>query len=299
VSREQSGSPEEKALPAVTADRATTIGLAIVALIWGANFALVKLALQEQVLTPLSFNALRFPLASVVLVFVMLRQHGDKLPDREDLPRVIAMGVIGNVVYQCLFIFGLDQTRAGNASLLLATVPVWTLLLSVFLGHEIPSPLVWTGIVSTFAGMLLIVIGGTGLDLGGVTLQGDLLMVGAAIGWSIYTVGTRPLVQRYGSVAPTAWTLWVGTIGLMLLGSRDLVRTPFGQVSGLAWFGVAYAGIGALTICYLLWYRGVQRLGSARTAAYSNVVPVVSLIVAWLGWGRGRARFRPRGRRSF
>jgi drug/metabolite transporter (DMT)-like permease len=263
----------------VRADRATTIGLAVVALIWGANFSIVKVALAE--VTPLTLNALRFPLASLVLVTVMLLQKGPKLPERRDLPRVLAMGVLGNVGYQCLFIFGLAQTRAGNASLLLATVPVWTLLLSVLLGHEFPSPLVWMGVASTFLGMLLIVGGGAGLDLGGATLRGDLLMVAAAIGWSIYTVGTRPLVQRYGPLRPTAWTLTIGTVGLVAIALGDLAATEFSALSGRAWFGVVYAGVLSLSVAYLLWYRGVERLGSARTAAYSNVVPVITLIVAW------------------
>jgi drug/metabolite transporter (DMT)-like permease len=277
----------------VSTDRITNLGLLGVALIWGANFSIVKEALQE--LTPLSLNALRFPLASALLVVILWKRGRLHLPERRDVLPVLGLGVLGNVIYQLLFIFGLDRTRAGNASLLLATVPAWTILLSYFLGHERPSPLVWAGVAGTLTGMVLVVSGGSGIELGGASLAGDVLMIGAAIGWSLYTVGSRNLIQRYGPIRVTAWTLWVGTLGLVLVGLPSVVTTDFAQLSPLAWVAVVYAGFISLSVAYLLWYRGVQRIGSARTAVYSNLVPVVALIVAWLWLGERPALLQVAG----
>ncbi len=52
-----------------------------------------------------------------------------------------------------------------------------------------------------------------------------------------------------------------------------------------AWVGVAYAGFLSIGLAYLLWYRGVERLGNNRTAVYSNLVPVAALLTAWLWLG--------------
>ena len=267
----------------MSTDRVTNLGLLGVALIWGANFSIVKQALLE--VTPLTLNALRFPLASALLALILWRRGRLHLPKREDLLEVLGLGVLGNIIYQMLFIFGLDLTRAGNASLLLATVPVWTILLSFSLGHERPSPLVWTGVAGTLTGMVLVVAGGAGLELGRATLVGDLLMIASAIGWSLYTVGSRNLIQRYGPMRVTAWTLWVGTVGLVLAGIPSVMRTDLSSLSPLTWGAVLYAGLVSLAVAYVLWYRGVQRIGSARTAVYSNMVPVVALLVAWLWLG--------------
>ena len=49
--------------------------------------------------------------------------------------------------------------------------------------------------------------------------------------------------------------------------------------------GIVYAGVLAIGLAYFIWYRGVRRLGSSRTAAYSNLVPVTALITAWLWIG--------------
>jgi len=265
-------------------DALTDLGLLCLVVIWGVNFSIVKFALVE--LDPLAFNALRFPLACVAL-YVALRLRGLSLrPAAEDIPALVALGLFGNVVYQWLFVVGIDATLAGNASIILATVPVWTTVLSRRLGHERPEPAVWLGVLGTLLGMVLVVAGSASdIGVGANTLKGDTLMIFAAISWAIYTVGSARLVRQYGALRVSAWTIWIGTIGLLVIGGPALTRTPYRAVSGSTWGAVLYAGFLALALAYVAWYRGVEKLGSSRTAVYSNLVPVVALVAAWLWLG--------------
>lgn len=258
--------------------------LMVMAVIWAVNFSIAKVALEE--LSPLAFNALRFPLAAALL-YVVLRSRGTvPLPARAEWPRVLALGVLGNLLYQMCFIFGLDRTTAGNASLLLASTPMITALLSAAVGHERVRPRVWLGVFATFGGILLVVLGGHAqVEAGGNTLAGDLIMFGASLTWAFYTVGSRPLVERYGALPTTAWTLWIGTAGLVLAGLVDAVRTDLQQVSVLTWLAVLYAGVLSIGVAYIIWYYGVAVLGNTRTSTYSNVVPVIALLTAWLVLG--------------
>ena len=260
------------------------LGLLLMAAIWGVNFSVLKVILRD--LDPLALNALRFPLASLALWTLVRRLPGASRPEPADVVRVLVLGVLGNIAYQLCFIFGLNWTLAGNASLLLATTPIWTVVLSSAVGHERPGKWVFIGIIGTFAGMFLVIKGrGDALDFGNSSVRGDILMVMSAILWSIYTVGGRKLVREYGALRMTAWTLWAGTPFLVLLGVPALLGTDFGAVSTGAWLGVLYSGVMAIAIAYLLWYRGVQRLGNSRTAVYSNLVPVAALITAWVWLG--------------
>lgn len=262
----------------------TNLGLLTMVLVWGLNFSVVKAALAH--LPPLGFNALRFPLASLTVWLVLRRRGAIPLPRREDLRRVIVLGLVGNVIYQVAFIVGLDRTRAGNASLLLAASPILTALLSAALGHERVRPRVWGGVLATLAGMALVVLGGQErVSIGFDTLAGDLILVGAALAWSIYTVGSKPLIQRYGPVAVTAWTLWIGSVGVVLLGIPELVGLDWGGVPPASWAAVAFAGIFGIALAYLLWYQGVRYIGNTRTAIYSNLVPVLAILIAWLWLG--------------
>jgi drug/metabolite transporter (DMT)-like permease len=156
----------------------TETALALMVFVWGVNFAVVKRALEA--FDPLAFNALRYPIASA-FVFVVLRAQGPlALPERRDWPRILLLGVLGNVVYQMAFILGLDRTLAGHASLILALTPVFTAFLSSLTGHERPGPRTWLGAALAAAGVALVT--GSALTLGGGSkraLQGDLILLGA------------------------------------------------------------------------------------------------------------------------
>ena len=260
------------------------IALLLMVVIWAVNFSVAKVALEE--LSPLAFNALRFPMAAALL-YVVVRARGIvPLPARAELPRVLALGLLGNFMYQMFFIFGLDRTRAGNASLLLASTPIITALLSAQVGHERVRPRVWVGVIATFGGILLVVLGGRGqIAAGRETVVGDLLMFGASVAWAFYTVGSRPLVERYGALTVTAWTLWIGTAGIICAGMLDTLRTNWDTVGAGTWAAVVYAGVLSIGVAYIIWYYGVGVLGNTRTATYSNIVPVIALAVAWLWLG--------------
>lgn len=256
------------------------LGLGLMAVIWGANFSIAKAALAS--VPPLAFNALRFPFAAGAVLLVLRLRGPLPRPSPRDVSRVIVLGLLGNVLYQQFFIFGLNATNAGIASVLLAGTPILTALISAGLGHEEVRPRTWIGVVSTFLGILL-VVRQSGAMAGGAetTLAGGLLMVGASVAWAAYTVGARPLLAHYGSVAVTAWTLWSGTIVLVGIGIPQVLALPAGTLTPAVWLAILYAGALSIGFAYLIWYNGVRIIGNTRTAAFSNVVPVVALFVAW------------------
>jgi len=263
--------------PAVSPD----LAVACLVLIWGSNFAVVKAALGE--ISPLAFNAVRFMIASG-LMLVFLRIAGMRVRiDRADWPALIGLGILGNTVYQVLFILGIDWTLAGNSALMLAAVPIFVSLMSVIFGHEHIPLIAWIGIVLSFVGIAFVVIGDArGLSFGNETLRGDLTMLVAAVLWSAYTVGSSPYVRKYGTLPTTALTMWIGAVGLIAVGLPSLRDQSWSAVSTWAWAGLLYSAVLGIAVAYVLWYYGVRHLGSSRTAVYSNLIPLVALVVAWI-----------------
>lgn len=261
--------------------RRTRVALLALVLFWGVNFSLVKLALRD--LTPLAFTSLRFLLASGVL-WVFLKAGGDRVRiNRLHWPVVIGLGLVGTTAYQVLFIYGIAWTLAGNASLILATAPVFTTLLSLIFRQERSSPTAVFGVGLSVLGIALVVLGGpAGVSFGAGTLRGDLAVLVAAAAWSVYTVGSVPLVHRYGVVPVTAATMWVGTAGLLIASLPALVGQDWAVVHTISWLAVLYSGAFAIATAYFLWYFCVRQIGSTRTAVYTNFTPVVALLVAWL-----------------
>src|SRR4051794_35155515 len=180
------------------------LALSGVVLFWGLNFPVAKFGLD--VLSPTAFNALRFPLASLFILGVYLIDGNVVMPRGRDLRDIILLGILGNVLYQNLFIFGLAHTRAGTASVLLAGSPVVTALLSGWVGHERVRARAWIGIVIAIAGIAFIVMasGPSTDNAGSDSMLGDVLLLSATTAWAVYTVFSRDLVAKYGPIAVTA-----------------------------------------------------------------------------------------------
>ena len=199
--------------------------------------------------------------------------------------KLFALGLLGNTFYQSLFITGMAHTRASNAALILATTPLFTAILGRIRKHEYFTRRGVGGLLLAFAGIVMIVITGRGEVSIGETLLGDSLLLASTVCWSLYTVGSKQLVHKYGSMKATTVMITSGTPLLLLVCAPSLLRQDWSRVRPIAWAGVVYSGLFAIALAYLIWSYGVRRIGSTRTAIYSNITPIVALLVAWLALG--------------
>lgn len=260
--------------------------LGLTVLFWGINFIVVKVALAA--LPPLAFNALRLLLASsLMLTLAPILGYSFRFQRRHWL-HLIGLGLAGSTAYQLFFIFGAANTSADNASLILATVPAWVALAGTLLGTERLTGGGWLGVGLSLGGIALIVLGSNRhatLQFGGATLLGDFLILGATLSWSVYTLASRPILRHYSPIAVTCFANAIGNLPVALLGLPDLMVVDWPALSLNAWLGVIFSGIFSITLAYFFWNYGVARLGSARTSLYSNLVPPITLLVAWLWLG--------------
>ena len=255
-------------------------------LIWGVNFSVVKFGLAE--IPPLAFNSIRF-MAVVVTMVIAARAWGTRWQfQRKHLPYLIGLGLLGNPIYQVLFIYGADLTTADNAALILSTVPVWVALVGSLVGMERVTSTGWLGVGLSFFGITLIILGGdraAEFHFGGATLAGDVLVLIATLCWSAYTLLVRLAVRHYGSMSVTTFCTLMGAGPLILFGVPELAALDVQQVSIGAWLSAILSGVFAVGVAYFLWNYGISKLGSTRTSLYSNLVPAFALVTAWLWLG--------------
>jgi len=257
----------------------TDLLLLCMALIWGVNYAVVKYATGE--LPPLAFNSARVVLAVVVL-FGIVTVSGYTLPRGRDLLALLALGALGNGLYQIFFIEGIARTRAGDAALLISAAPAFMAILGWLRGTERTGMRGVTGIGLSLAGMALVVFGNTPSATGGnATLVGDALILASCLCWSVYSVLVKPFTERIQGLPLHATTMLGGSIPLVLVSLPTLAHTQWSAISTGGWVAVGYSGLLALSLAYLFWYRGVKMLGPTRSAMYANLQPIVALSVAW------------------
>jgi drug/metabolite transporter (DMT)-like permease len=267
--------------------------LVLMTLIWGVNYIIIKAAFH--VFSPLSFNAVRFSLA-VVAVVAFAWAVKARRPPWSAVRRLAVLGVLGNTGYQLFYIEGMARTRAGNAALIMAAVPVLTGVASHLIGHERLRLRDAAGLALSTAGLTVLVLGSGGAEGLGGPMLGDLLMLAAVIFWTAYTIGAKPLVDELGPLVTTTWTMGLGAIPLLVICAPAALSQRWSIVTPAAWAGAIFSSLISLVVAYLFYYRGVERLGPTRTAFYSNVTPSVTLLTAWpllhevpTGWQIGGA----------
>ncbi len=254
-----------------------------VVIIWGINFSVLKVVMQSM--TPLAFNGLRFSLATAVMVMILLWRHESFRVVKRDILPIILLGIVGHTLYQVFFIIGMARTTPANASLVMATAPIFVVIYGAILGIERANRLLWVGIVLSFLGLILLIGGGGGVSLDLQTILGDLLVLVAAMLWAAYTTGSKPLLARYTPLKLTTLSMAAGAVPLVIICIPQMRAQDWSAVGPGAWMGVFYSAVFSVVLAYLAWYTSVQRVGSARTAVYSNLTPVVAILVAWVALG--------------
>jgi drug/metabolite transporter (DMT)-like permease len=249
--------------------------------IWGVNFSAVKGALAD--FSPLSFNAIRFGTSSLLLLSLLWIRERNVIISRKHVGKFFLLALIGNTVYQLFFIMGIARTTATDSALILATTPIFIVLFGAVLRVEKITSRIVQGVILSFTGVVMIILGsGKPLTLTSESLIGDLLIVANPICWSIYTVLSKPMLKEYSPLKLTAVTMAMGTVPLLLVSIPSLSTENWAAISTNAWLGLAFSAVLAIAIGYTLWYTGVSRIGSARTALYDNLVTVFAVASAWI-----------------
>lgn len=272
--------------------------LLLMTLIWGTNYPLVKSAFRE--IDPQAFNALRLVLASCVMVATSRIAGRMARPDplaggagvvasifhtpadvtRRDWIHLAWLGIVGHCLYQYLFVGGLARTSVANGVLLMSSTPILITLLSTISGKERIGALHWAGTLLSLSGIYIVV--GRGAQVSGASLKGDAMLLGAAFCWALYTIGARPLMARHSPVGVTALSMLIGTLAYLPLAAPNLGRVPWGGVSTITWIKLVYSSLFAICVAYTIWYAAVRAIGSARTSVYSNLLPIVAMLTAYV-----------------
>ena len=255
--------------------------LLFVAFVWAINFAFVKYALTD--FTPLSFTVVRFALASLFLIVVMLAGREPFAVERRDIGPVVRLGFIGITLYNLLFMYGLKYTTASNSALFISSSPLFAALVLAFLEKRPIRLPVGIGLLLSTLGVFLIIRSKAGgISFSREDVAGDLLTLCAALFWALYTIMARPLVGKYAPVKVTAYSMAAGTLLLLPLGAGDLMRQSWGAISFKSWAAFAFSTFISAGVAFTLWYQGVKRIGVTRTVVYHYLVPFIAVVFAAL-----------------
>lgn len=266
------------ARPGILLAELAVIGMA---LIWGVNYSVIKYG--TGIVPALAYNAVRVSFGAACLLAIALL-WGGTAPSRRDAMALLALGVLGNGVYQIFFAEGISRTRAGEAALVVGASPALMALIGRIRGVERVTKRGVIGIALSIFGVALVVLGRAASQGGahGGSLVGDLLVLCASVCWAVYTILLIPYTKRLSGWFVLAFGMIGGSITLLIVAAPSIASVNWIELPGVAWAALLYGSLGALVVAYIFWYRGVKVLGATRTALYGNFQPLIALLVAWI-----------------
>lgn len=262
--------------------------LFLTAAVWGINILVFKNAAGSM--NPFAFNAIRLVFALITLVLLTAAELYFWPSTRPKLKipwgGVFFFSFLNGILYLILFVKAVSMTTAGNVALILASLPMWTALLSKFFYHERLPAITWFGLTVTFAGTVIVTTQSSReVSLSSEYFLGNLFMLLATISWAGATVASRSIMKVL-SPLQLASISSVLTVPIHVLIAIIAVPISFQEsLRPSVWAAIVYSGVFSTGIAYASWNAGVRMVGASHASVFQNVVTLVAVIGGWIALG--------------
>ncbi|CAI0769868.1 putative DMT superfamily transporter inner membrane protein [Serratia proteamaculans] len=259
------------------------LGVIIATFFWGTNFNAGAYIIAHQ--PPITASIERFSLATLaLLLFFGLRGQLRLSTLKNNWPAYLGLGVLGFTLFNLCTFFGLQSTTPINGALILATTPLWTLVFGVIWENEKLNGSRIAGLLAGFIGVVLVITKGQIQTLLRLEVSpGDGIILLGSLAWALNMVGTRRLVHNATAIETTSYSMLFGTLALLPLGF--IFENPLQSLATASLsvhLAVVYLALCGSLLAYLLWFNGLEKIGSVRTAIFFNLAPVFTMLVATL-----------------
>jgi drug/metabolite transporter (DMT)-like permease len=260
-----------------TASRLPLRGLvlgSLTVLCWASAFPAIRIAVRG--FPPVEIAFLRAFSATLVLGGLGFAQ-GMALPRLRDLPAFAGLGLIGHSLYTAVLSQGQVRVPAAMASFLVASAPVWMVLIGRLTGSARIPRQALIGMTLSLFGVLLIAIG----RMGSLKINASaLIVVAAAILQAIYSLGQRPLFVRYSGLQIVTYSVFFAFVCFLPFGWSVFIRST--QVPPAQLLSAVFLGIVPTSLGYWAWAETNRYLPVDVAGAFLYLVPAVVLVLAWL-----------------
>ena len=246
-------------------------------LLWSSNFIFAKYAVRELPI-PIVVG-LRYVFTGIcMLPIVALGRRNPRWSEHPVTWQAVAVGVLGLVGNQVLFIIGISMTSVAHASMMTALSPVLVMLGSALWGLERITWVRVLGVVIAASGVVVLQFsrGGTG----GAHWSGDLVMLASVVVFAAFNLLGKPIAERLGSIRMNAISYTASAALAVPLVVWHWNRTA--GASSVAWIGVVYMAVGSSVLGYLIYAHALRYLPASRVAVVLYLQPLVASLLAIL-----------------
>jgi drug/metabolite transporter (DMT)-like permease len=263
--------------------------LVLTTFFWGGTFVAARFAVGEA--PPFFAASCRFLIASLTLVPLATWQahrEGRRFPlpaNFRQLAGLFSLGLTGVFLYNAVFFTGLKLTTASNGALIVAINPLLTAILSALWLRERVSATQAAGLLLSLFGVAVVIARGSLEVISRLSFnKGDIIMLGAPLCWALYSILGKKVLARFTPLAATAYAAVFGALLLVpaALLEHAAAGGPLPGFSWLGWLAILQLALLGTVVGFVWWYQGVQQIGTARAAAFVNLVPLFGALLAAL-----------------
>ena len=249
---------------------------------FGTWFIVGKVVLRT--ISSSSLTAFRVGGAALVLTLLQRNLRPLRSMPRRDLGWLILCSILGVGMNQLLFVKGLSLTTAIDAVLITATIPAFTLVVSILLGYDRISWRRSLGIILA-AGGVIYLVDPLRADFSAHTTIGNLLIVTNSLGYAFYMVLSKDLFKRYGALNVITWVFLLSSIIVVPLGLFGLSGDHLNNVPATVWLRIAYIIVAPTAGAYYLNAWALTRVSPSTVATYIYLQPLIAFGLAPLFLG--------------
>lgn len=253
---------------------------AAIYLIWGSSYMAIVWSLQA--FPPFMLGAARFITAGGIL-YAIAAMRGGATFSRRQLLNASVVGALLPFAGNGALIFAQQRIPSGIAALIVATVPLWMVVIQTLVEHVRPGRQIWSGVALGILGLGILVSAGVGVA-GAIHVPSALLLCAGSIAWAAGSIYSRGADLPASGLASAALTMLAAglyfTLVAMAVGDHRTFSPA--DVSARSFLGLGYLSIFGSVIAYSAYIWLLQVTTPARVATYAYVNPVIAVGLGWL-----------------
>ncbi|HXF85392.1 MAG TPA: DMT family transporter [Anaerolineales bacterium] len=251
------------------------------ATIWGGMYVVSKVVLD--VIPPFTLVTLRL-LLGIFTLAILLVLRGFPSISQKQFWQIIGVGFVGYGVSLSLQFWGTKLSTAANGSLVTSATPAFVLLFAwILLGEKVTARRLVALLLATLG--VVAVIDPRSAQLDPNLFTGNLLLLGAAVTWALYSVLVRKVTQHFDVLAFSAIAFMGGLPVTLPIGVWELETVGVGEISLGVVGGVLFLGIISTALAMILWNNAFAILDAGAASLTFFAQPVVGTFLGWLFLG--------------
>lgn len=259
-----------------------------VMVIWATFYPIIKYVVND--IDPLVLSFFRYFLGFIPLTpfFIAELKKQKKSPSPSEILSISMLGFIGITLFSLGLFYGIKLSTAVNGALLTNTQPIFTALLGyILISETLPGKKI-AGVIVGIAGMILVVTNGNFriFATGGTAVIGNLLLTGASVSLSLYSILIKKYAKKFGSLIPTWISMVSGTLFILII---NILRGQHPvQILSQPVFSIVmilYLGLIGTSLTYLAFNKALIYMTVTSATSYKLLIPVFGLVFAFLFLG--------------